>query len=529
MSEIKDLQTLFSLGQISRREFMARVSALGLAATISPVFVTAPSHASKPKKGGLLRVGTSEGQTTDSLDPTTTTNNMTNVLAFGTLRNCLVEIDADLKPVPELAESWETTPDAKKWVFRLRKGVEFHNGKTMDAKDVIYTLNRHRGEDARSPAKVILDPIVEIKADGKYTVVFVLKHGDVEFPYLLSEYHLSIVPDQTTDFEDGMGTGGYKLESFKPGVTASVVRNPNYWKPDRAHFDEIHFRVIHDMLALTNAIKTGEVDATTRCDLKTIDLLKKTKGIKIVEQKGTTHWYTPMHCRMKPFDDNNVRLALKHAVDREHVLNLVVRGYGRVGNDHPISPANRFFNKELPQRKYDPDKARFYLKKAGLSNNTFRLHTSDTAYPGAVDTAVLFKEHAAKAGINIEVVVEPADGYWSDVYCKEEWYFTYAFGRPSENWFLSTVYAEDAMWNETNWSHERFNKLLVAARSELNEDKRREMYYEMQQIIRDEGGALIHVFPSDLMATVDKLKHDKVAANMECDGLKFTERWWFGA
>ena len=182
-----------------------------------------------------------------------------------------------------------------------------------------------------------------------------------------------------------------------------------------------------------------------------------------------------------PFDNNDVRLALKYALDREALLKTVLRGHGAVGNDHPISPANYYHASELPQRTYDPDKAKFHLKKAGLTSLSVDLSAADAAFAGAVDAAVLYREHAAVAGIEINVVREPNDGYWSNVWMNKPWGMCYWGGRPTEDWMFSTSYAAGASWNDSFWNHERFNKLLLLARAELDETHlRREMYVEMQ-------------------------------------------------
>jgi len=526
MSKIEKFTKLFAEGKITRRDFLTRVSALGLAAAISPALLTTSVNASTPKKGGRLRIGMAGGSTTDSMDPATITDMMLQVINQGQIRNTLVEIDHKSQPIPELAESWEATPGAKQWVFKLRKGVEFHNGKTMDADDVIYSINHHRGKDSKSAAKGIVDPISDIKKDGKYTVIFALKGGNADFPYIMSDYHLTISP-AGSNFLDGMGTGGYILKDFEPGVRCFVVRNPKYFKENSAHFDEVETLSIADVNARTNALKTGQIDVMNRCELKTVHLLKQTPGIQVMRQNGTKHYTYAMLCDRAPYDNNEVRLAMKYAIDREQQVKTILRGYGIVGNDHPISPANRYHASELEQRQYDPDKAKFHLKKAGVANAAFRLHTADAAFEGAVDAAVLYKENAAKAGINIEVVREPNDGYWSNVWMKKPWCAVFWGGRPTEDWMFSTAYAEDASWNDTFWKNKRFNELLIAARAELDEKKRRDMYVEMQQIVRDDGGVVIPMFASDLSAATDKIKHGPLAVNWELDGFRCAERWWF--
>jgi peptide/nickel transport system substrate-binding protein len=358
-------------------------------------------------------------------------------------------------------------------------------------------------------------------------VVFTLAGGNADFPMIMSDYHLAVFPAGTKNFEKGMGTGAFSLVKWEPGVRALAKRNPNYWKAGRGHFDEVETIYINDVNARTNALKTGQIDAMNGCERKTFHLLEKMKDIKTINATGTTHYTIPMLCDVAPFNNNDVRLGLKLALDREQVVKQILRGYGMVANDHPIAPSQRFFASELPQRKYDPDKAKYHIKKAGMLGETFKLHVSDAAFAGAVDTAVLYKEHAAKAGIKIDVVREPGDGYWSDVWMKKPWCFSFWGGRPSEDWMFTMGYAEDASWNEAHFKHKRFNELLINARAELDNKKRRKMYVEMQRIMRDEGGSVIPMFANLLMATSPKVVAKNVAANFDLDGLRAPERWYF--
>ncbi len=526
MNRMKDLEWMLKTGKISRREFIAYASALGVSVALPTGFLPGIAQAAEPKKGGRLRLGLNGGATSDNLDPGIQLAMMPQTLVYGTLANSLVEIDADGQPVPELAESWESTPDAKKWIFKLRQGVEFHDGKTMDADDVIYSLNWHRKEGTKSAAKALVEPIVNMTKEDKYTLVFEMQDGNADFPYTLSDYHLVIGP-KDTDLAEGVFTGGYILKDFEPGVRAFATRNPNYFKSDRAWFDEVEIIGINDVNARTNALKTGQIDVMNRCDLKTVHLFKRMPGIEIMRQDGFKHFTFAMRTDTAPFDNNDVRLALKYAIDREQLVKTILQGYGRVGNDHPISVANRYHAGDLPQRQYDPDKAQFHLKKAGLADMTFKLHAAEAAFKGAVDAGVLYKEHAAKAGITIDVVREPNDGYWSNVWMKKPWCAVFWGGRSTEDMMFSTAYAKGAAWNDTFWDHSRFNELLVAARAELDEGKRRAMYVEMQQIVSDEGGVVVPMFSADLSASTDKIGHNKLAANWELDGFRAPERWWF--
>ena len=514
-------------GRISRREFMRAASALGLAVAAPAVFNTAGAA---PKKGGKFTVGLGHGSTTDSLDPGTYENDFTIASSF-TRYNFLTEIDNHGNLIGELAESWEATADAKTWTFQLRPGVEFHNGKTLTAQDVVDSVNHHRGADSTSAAKPIVDPIEDIKADGN-NVVITLNGGNADFPFIMSDYHIPIMPskDGKTDWMASVGTGPYMDAGWEPGVKWNFKRNPNYWKEGRAHFDEIEMITIGDVSARTNALTTGEIDFMDRCDIKTLHLLKRNKDIVIEELQGTGHYSIPMRTNLNPFDDNNIRLALKYALDRQAMLDTVLRGHGYIGNDHPIGKFQRYFAADLPQKSYDPDKAKFYLKAAGLSSLSVDLSAADAAFAGAVDAAVLFKEHAAKAGITINVIREPNDGYWSNVWNTDNrgWSMCYWSGRVTEDQMFSTAYAADAPWNDASWANSRFNQLLVAARSELDEAKRRDMYVEMQQIVSDSGGTMVPVFNNYIHAISNKVTHEEaMASNWDKDGQRWAERWWF--
>ena len=309
-----------------------------------------------------------------------------------------------------------------------------------------------------------------------------------------------------------------------------ATRNENYYKADSCWFDSVDLVAINDPNARQNALVTGEVDVINRVDLKTVNLLERNQDIEIFEVTGNQHFSYPMDTRRAPFDNNDVRLALKYALNREELLDKIVKGYGELGNDHPIGPANiyRATADEIPQRGHDPDKAKFHLKQAGLDGLAVDFHVADTAFEGAIDAVTLYAESAKAAGVDIKIVREPDDGYWSNVWLVKPWCASYWGGRPTEDWMFSQVYSSGADWNEAHWEHERFNELLLQARSELNEDKRRELYVELQRIVADEGGSVIPVFMAYTHAVSTSIGlPEQIANNWELDGHKNAERWWF--
>ena len=527
------LDGLVRARKISRRDFVQQSMLLGASASLA-LTTFDRVMAATPQSGGTFRQALTGGGSGDVLDPAKTLDSYMINVSFGQLRNNLTEVMPDGSIAGELAESWEASDDAAQWRFKLRSGVEFHNGKSLTAEDVVASFNHHRGEDTGSAAKGIVSAITDVRADGD-VVVFDLDGGNADFPFIVSDYHLVICPaneDGTMDWQSGVGTGAFVLESFEPGVNTVVKRNPNYWKEGRAFFDSVENLFIADVAARTNALRSDELDSIPNLDLKTVHLLKRDPNVQIVPTNGNKHCTLPMHGDVAPFDDVNVRLAVKLAVDREEWLQKILKGLGEVGNDSPVGPANiyRATTDEIPQRAYDPEKAKWHLKQAGLDGLSLTLHTADSAFEGAVDAAELYSQSAKSAGIEITVQREPDDGYWSNVWLVKPWCASYWGGRPTEDWVFSQIYSAGADWNESHWNNERFNELLVQARAELDTNKRREMYVEMQRLCHEDSGAVIPLFMAYTQAMRSRVgMPEQLANNWELDGHKNAERWWFNS
>ncbi len=523
----QDIQKFMS-GRISRRTLLTRAAAAGAVSALPLGILSHEAKAATPKRGGNFRMGVSQGSTTDVLDTTKLTSGFTQNLFF-THFSQLTEVDVNGDIQPVLAESFEANADATEWVFNLRKGVEFHNGKTLDADDVMMSIARHQGEDSESPTKSIADEIVEMRKDGNNKVIFKLKSANVDFPFSMSASTFGIHPvvDGEINVTAG-GTGAYTITEFEPGIGAKLKRFENYFLDDRGYFDSVEMTVMHDATARQNAIQTKEVDFIGGVNPRIADLLSKLSGVNVAEVVGMQHYLYAMNTTIEPFNNNDVRLALKYAMDRESILKNVLNGHGALGNDNPISPNDRFYAHDLPQRPYDPDKAKFHLNKAGLSELTVELSATNGLFEGAMDGAVLFQEHAKRAGINMRPKQVPADGYWSDVWMSAPFCASYWSGRPTADWMFSQGYSKDSSWNETYWNNDRFYELLTAARGEQNLEVRKEMYNEMQHIVHNDGGALIFLYANHISAyTDDVARPDKIAGNWELDGYKIMERWWF--
>lgn len=525
--ELSNLVVDGAKGTLSRREFMQRALALGVSVPLATTMWTKQVKASTPKKGGTFRVAVGDANTTDTIDPGQA------LALFGIQLphiwgTYLTEVTPDNKIGPDSAESWEASPDAKTWHFKLIKGQEFHNGKTLTADDVVASINHHLRPDSTSGARGLLGDVESVKADGKDVVVITMKVGTADLPTIVADYHLPIMPADESgkvNATSGIGAGPYKLVSFQPGVQASFVRNDNYHR--ETYFDEIQLLGINDVTARMNSLVSGMVDAIDRPDPKVIDMLKGAPDIVIDNVPSGTQVTIDMNCAVAPFDNPDFRLALKYAMDRRQVLEKMAFGYATLGNDHPIA-SNILYYADLEQREYDPDKAKFHLKKAGLENLALSLSMSDAVYEGGVDIGNIYAQSAQVAGIKIDVVNEPFDSYWSNVWRKKPFTGGNYGQRMTPDMVFSTFYRKGAEWDVYHWDNQRFQELLMLAKAELDEKKRAEMYREMQILTRDDGGVIVPFFQSFITARNQRVQHhEHVSSEWQLDGGRAYHRWWF--
>ncbi len=501
-NELEFLSRHVARGKMSRRDFLGRAAALGVTATFANGLLSSAARAQGAVKGGILKAGLVGGESTNSLDPATWLSQVP--YSFGRAwAEQLVEVNPDGSIQHQLAEEVGASDDAKVWTFKIRKGVLFHNGKDLTPDDVVATMERHSDANSKSGALGVMGNIENVKRDGD-NVVFTLKTADADLPYLMADYHLKIQPNGGKDNPTaGIGTGAYKVVTDEPGVRHVGERFKDHWNPEIGHADQIEIIVINDATARNAALQGGQVHIINRVEPKIVDLIKRVPGVTIQNVAGKGHYVFIAHCNTAPFDNLDLRLALKYAMDRDEMVQKILLGYGTVGNDTPINSTYPLYT-DMEQRKFDPEKAAEHYKKSGHSGSVL-LRTSDVAFPGAVDAAQLYQQSCAKAGITIEVKREPGDGYWSEVWNKQPFSTSYWGGRPTQDQMYSTAYYSKADWNDTRFFNEKFDQMLIQARAELDTDKRKKLYADMGTIVRDEGGVIAPMFNDFIDATGPKL------------------------
>ena len=505
MREWDECRLQHALGLMSRRDVIGRMLALGASAAMADTLLLGVEAlaAETPRKGGTLRLGLGGGSTTDSFSPLSWNDSVMIDMGFAVF-NGLIENGPDNRPIPELAESYESKDGAKTWIFTLRKGVHFHNGKEFDADDAVYSLNLHRGDSksgAAGPMKIVSDVTKRSASQIEVT----LASGNADFPTVLTDYHIMMVPNGYSEWGKPVGTGAFKVDAFDPGVRIALKNAGPYWKPDRGLLDAIEVNVINDTSARMNALISGQVDAINRADPKTVSRIQKSPTLEIVRAPGGWYPVMAMMVDTAPYDNPDLRKALQYAVDREQMIKTLFSGYGTLGNDNPIPHSDPYFNAQLAQRKYDPDKAKFHFRKAGLSDPKIVVQSSDAAFNGAVDMATLLQASAGKADIAVEVKKEPADGYFDNIWLKGAFVASYWGGRPAATQMLDVAYQSAAPWNESHWKVPAFDTTLAAAQAETDEAKRKTLLWDCQAMLTEQGGTLIPCFRDWLDAHAKKV------------------------
>ena len=504
----------FLAGRISRRDFHNGLAATGFTATAASALVAGTGHdarAETPKRGGRLRVGFTTSSAGDTLDPTKIVAS-SDIGRSGLLYNRLIDYVPGKGLVGNLATGWEANDDARRWTMEIVEGIEFHNGKTLTADDVAYSFNRHLDPDGGSPANAYLGDVESITADGPRHVVFNMKAPNADVPYLLTEYHFTAQPQGADDASyargEAIGTGPWMVREFEPGIGAVFERHPNYHRSGRPYVDEIESFGIPDNSARVNALLSDEIDIMIGLDPQLISSVDEADNAEVLNQPGGAHPTYPMRADTPPYTDNNVRLAIKHAIDRERMLQLGWGGLGTIGRDHPIPQHDPFFAPDVEALERDPDKVAWHLKQADMENATFELHASDDNF-GGTNASVVMAELMNEAGANVTVKKVPADGYWGAVWMKVPWCGSSWYGRPTADLMLAIAYISGGSWNESFWSNERFDRLVLEARKTVDEDLRRELYREIQIIMRDEGATITPVFTNWLDAYASRVKNLK--------------------
>ncbi len=477
-------------GSFSRREVLKLSVATGVTLTVAEHLLTDGKAvlAATPKKGGSVRCASNLHGPDDQLDPTLFTSTVDYIRGRATY-NSLIQHADDLTPQPELAESFEPNSDATEWTFKIRKGVTFHDGKKLTADDVVYTMKRHQGENSTSVIKSVLATVKEWKKTGPMEVKAIMSSPNADLPTLLGLYQTKIVQTDTTGA--GIGTGPFVLESFQPGVKSVHLRNKNYWR-EGAHLDACEITAITDPVARVNALIAGDMQLVTQIEPKAFRQVESADGVTLLSTPAALQLGICILKNSAPGNNDDFVKGMQYIQDRKRIVKRILKGKGSLGNDTPVSPAHgKDFCSELPQREYDPDKAKFHFEKSGIS--TAELFVAPVA-GGLEDICLTAQANCAKIGFDLKLKKVPTDGYWGAVWMKEPMNVVTWNMRPTANSQMGIQFGPGAAWNDTFWNNKRMGELLSLSLAETDPAKRHALYCEMQTLIHEGSGMVIPAF-----------------------------------
>jgi peptide/nickel transport system substrate-binding protein len=474
--------------ELSRRDLLryaaqgaAFLGAGGLVATGSRRTTRSSATAAmspRIKRGGTLQAGLSGGSSSDTLDPQNWVNLVDGARVYS-LFNPLVDFDLGAHPVLSLADELEASRDAMKWTIRVKPDVEFHNGKTLSADDVLFSFQRI--VNPKSPALGAISlkalDIAHAKKLDKYTIQIPCFTPFSPLADILASYDFFVVP-VGFDLKKPIGTGPFKYESFTAGQQSTFVKNENYWESGLPYIDKLVISDFPDEVSQVNGLNGGTLDVI---DLLSADSIAPVRsgGNNVIITKGGG--YTPFTMRVDqpPFDDVRVRQAFRLICDRDAMLRTVFSGYGKIGND-VFGLWDAVYDTKLPQRVQDIEQAKSLLAKAGHSHLAVTLVTSAIG-SGTVQVAQVLKQQAAQAGVTVnlkEVTSSEFFGpnYLSWTFAQDYWnYYPYF-----SNVLQGTL--AGAPFNECHTNNAAYKSLYKQAVATLDGHKRAEIAHEMQQM-----------------------------------------------
>jgi peptide/nickel transport system substrate-binding protein len=505
-------------GGLSRRSFLVRGSVMGLGAAFLGSILAAcgddedasPSTGGSTgaiKEGGTLRVASQRPG--GPIDPVAMDNLGSYTIAT-TAFEYLCGKGEGAAIAPMLAESWSPNDDGSEWTFKLRSGVKWHDGTPFTAADVVATLDRLSVGNLASYIEAGAGTAVD---DLTVTVKLLLADG--QFPYQLSIWNPQslITP---ADYETGTtldgrpsGTGPFKLEKYDIATGATFARNDDWWG-GKPNLEKVDFVFSDDIATQITGVLGGQADAIVLFAVVGGDALLSNPDVTVESISGAAHRQLWMNTREGTFTDVRVRQAVALGINRQELLDVVLKGRGQMGNDHPVAPSYEFFDSTQPQRERDIEKAKALLEEAGKAGLAVTMHV-----PKLVEIpqlAELMQTQLKDIGMDVTLNVISTDTFY-DSWCKvydsevapagcdggEEFGIVDYGNRGTPDVYLVKAYATGE-WNSAHYISEPFNAAVAEYQASLDLAGRQAAIKTVQAIATEDVPYIIPYFYDSLIA-----------------------------
>ena len=455
--------------------------------------VVAQEAAPAGERSGNLVIG--KAQEAVGLDPALVTA-ASSFQVIAPVYEQLVAFDAENQPQPELATEWET-PDDRTFVFRLREGVTFHNGRPLTAADVKYSFERILDPATASPWLSQFEPIASIEAPDDRTVRINLKQPYGPLLATLGADYASIVPQEevakTGDLQATMvGTGPFLLAAYVQDTETRMQANPSYWEAAVPRLAELTYRILPDESARLAAIRTGEIGLTSLANPAAVSLASREEGVQVVTQETTDYYLLGINTKQPPLDNVKVRQALSLAVDRRAMLDAVFFGEGSVTG--PIVPTLGDWAtpvEQLPHYAPDAERAKALLGEAGLADGFELSVLASPLYPEFVNIALVLQSQLEAVGITV-TLDQVEWGTFIDRWRARDFqtFVSYNGSGNDPNLALYAAFRTGGSTNAFQFSDPEIDRLLDEGRATVDPAHRKEIYGQVERLIAEAAPAL---------------------------------------
>ncbi|WP_461537065.1 ABC transporter substrate-binding protein [Spongorhabdus nitratireducens] len=416
----------------------------------------------------------------------------------------LLRLEHDGQISPGLATHWSSNPEGTVWNFKLRQNVIFHNRKPFTSEDALYSLKRVKDPELASPASAVLALISEIKAPTPYTLKIQLSSPHHDFPLLLTDYRIRIIPAGSSAHiaRSGIGTGPFQLVSLDPEGKTVLTAFPEYWDGKPA-LSGVELYCIPDSQARVQALLAGQIDWLDAVSARQQPLFHQQQQLRLQSIPCGEWRGIIFRIDKPPFNDARVRQALKIATDRLTIMELVSgKEGGQISCDNPVWSGDGYHYSSTCRKNIQ--QARNLLAEAGYPDGIeFELHTCDIE-PEFIPLAEAYQQQVQEAGVRVIIRRIPSDSYWQSVWMKVP-AMTTRWGQRHADQVLNELFRSGAPWNESGYRNSAFDQLLDAARAEADSSKRHQLYSQLQQILQDDGGVYLPYFPNYIRVTSQQL------------------------
>jgi peptide/nickel transport system substrate-binding protein len=426
-------------------------------------------------------------------------------------------VDGDV--VPSLVKEYSVSADGKTWTMQLREGVKFHDGTHLTAEDVTFTVKRWLDPDLGTALYgVFKDLIKEVEAIDEYTVRFILATADPSFNLKMLDYNAAILSSEYDYVNKGethpMGSGAFRVSTYVPLERAELLASEDYWLKDVPYIDKLVIEFIPELETQVSMIEAGETDIIT--DIS-IDQYRRLEQNPNVTPKYITlghHVTLTMRADKPPFDDPRIREAFKLVVDRQQMLDAVMYGLGKPGNDTPFYPDHPYYDDLGGIRQQDIEKAKELLAEAGYPNGLDVTIYCGSNIPPVLDVVLTYQQMAKAAGINVQINTTTRDIYLAKYWLPADFKATLWGHREDICQLLNLRQTCAGAWNEGHYCNEELDEFITKACSEVDEENKKEYFSKVQQILHNDGPEIILFFQPYFGATSNRI-----------EGLQLTRNW----